>query len=159
MHHSVRCVFAPAAPLGSLLETPQGIHQHGKGMGNPPFPDMCRHVCSQEAAPLKGQVISLFLFASPERSPQKLQRSHNLLAERGTSPLRGSAAPPDLAAQLWSHSAPLISPLPCGCPPTTDALMSPDGRVYLEDKGHLETLSTQAGGRELNDLQEEPLAL
>lgn len=43
--------------------------------------------------------------------------------------------------------------------PTIGALMSPGGRVYMEEKRHLETLPTQAGGQELNDLQEEPLAL
>lgn len=169
MHRSVRCVFTPAAPLRSLLETPPGIHQHRRGIRNPPFPGMCRHVCSQEAAPLKGQVITLFLFVSPEMSPQKRRSSREAAtflqkgAHHPSGACQGSAAPPDLAgavpAQLWSHSAPPISPLPCRCPPTTDALMSPGGRVYLEDKGHLETLSTQAGGRELNDLQEEPLTL
>lgn len=40
-----------------------------------------------------------------------------------------------------------------------DTRMSPGGRVYLEEMGHLETLSTRAGGLDLNDLQEEPLAL
>lgn len=39
------------------------------------------------------------------------------------------------------------------------ALMSRGGRVYLEEKGHLETLSMQTGGQELNDLQDESLAL
>jgi len=47
----------------------------------------------------------------------------------------------------------------CVCSSTIGALVSPGGRVYLEEKGHLETLSTQAGGRELNVLQEEPSAL
>lgn len=37
--------------------------------------------------------------------------------------------------------------------------MSPAGRVYLEEEGHLETFSTQTAGQELNDLQEEPLGL
>lgn len=50
-------------------------------------------------------------------------------------------------------------PPPCGHPPMIDTQMSPGGRVYLEETGHLETLSTQAEGLELDDLQEEPLAL
>lgn len=37
--------------------------------------------------------------------------------------------------------------------------MSPAGRVYLEEEGHLETFPTEAAGQELNDLQEEPSAL
>ena len=121
----------------------------------------------QAVALLKGQVISLFLFVSPEISPQELQRSHNLFLQKGallpSGACQGSAAPPDLAgavpAERRGHGAPHKSPPPCGGPPMIGALMSPGGRVYLEEKGHLEILSTHAGGRELNDLQEEPLAL
>ncbi|RMC03264.1 hypothetical protein DUI87_20459 [Hirundo rustica rustica] len=111
--------------------------------------------------------LTELLVVKKKRCPSRNFREATTFLQKGAHHPSGvcqsSAAPPDLAgavpAQLRSHSTPPISPLTCRCPPTTDALMSPGGRVYLEDKGHLETLSTQAGGQELNDLQEEPLAL
>lgn len=139
---------------------------------NSSLPCMCRHVCvcSRATASLKRQVISLFPFASPEISPQELQRSHNLFLQKGarvpSGACQGFAAPPDLAGAVpvahRGHSTPHTSPSP---PPRCAGAAHdwrPDVTWWQGISGGERTPRGPfyAGWRtELNDLREEPVAL